>query len=140
MLHCLQSKGCFASFIMLTSICTVISVGSPQLGALETVMSLAVKCPYINIINFILYDGNSYAQSDSLIGIGRESHLADTCGLTAEPSFSYEVENLNHDLSPALAVYCQKAVKEEVNGCLAFMRQEKKMRPWEGHLSCSMCT
>lgn len=124
---------------MLTSICTVTSVGSPQLGALETLMSLAVKCPYVNIINLILHDGKSYAHSDSLIGIGRESSLADTCGSIAEPSFSYEVENLNHDLSPALAVYCWKAVKEEVNGCLAFMRQEEKMEPWEGHLSCSMC-
>ena len=122
---------------MLTSICTVIPVGSPQLGALETLMTLAVKRPYINIINLILHDGKSYAQSDSLIG--RECSLADTCGLTAEPSFSYEVENLNHDLSLTLAEYCQKAVKEEVNGCLAFMRQEKKMGPWEGHLSCSMC-
>lgn len=111
---------------MLTSICPVISVGSPQLGALETLMILAVKHPYANIINLILYDGKSYAQSDYLIGVGRESSLPDTCGLTAEPSFSYEVENLNHDLSPALAVYCQKAVEEEVNGCLAFMRQEKK--------------
>lgn len=111
---------------MLTSIHTVISVGSPQLGALETWMSLAVKHPYVNIIKLILHDGKSYAQSDSLVGIRRQLSLADTCGLTAEPSFSYEVENLNHDLSPALAVYCQKAVEEEVNGCLAFMRQEKK--------------
>lgn len=125
---------------MLTSISTVISVGSPQLGALETLMSLAVKCPYVNIINLILHDGKPYVQSDSLIGIGRESSLPDTCGLTAEPSFFYEVENLNHDLSPALAEYCQKAVKEKLNGCFAFMRQEKKMEPWEGHLSCSMCT
>lgn len=111
---------------MLTSICPVISVGGPQLGALETLTILAVKHPYANIINLILHDGKSYAQSDSLIGVGRESSLPHTCGLTAEPSFSYEVENLNHDLSPALAVYCQKAVEEEVNGCLAFMRQEKK--------------
>jgi len=85
-------------------------------------MSLAAKCPYINVINLIPHDGKSYAPSDSLIGIGRESSLADTCGSAAVPSFCYEAENLNHDLSPALAVYCQKAVKEQVNGCCAFMR------------------
>lgn len=67
-------------------------------------MSLAIKCPYVNIINLILHNGKSYAQRDSVIGTGRESIPADTCGLTAEPSFSYEVQNLNHDLSPALAV------------------------------------
>lgn len=89
---------------MLTFICKVISVGNPQLGVLETLMSLAIKFPYVNIINLILHDGKFYAQRDSVIGMGRESSLADTCGLTAEPSFSYKVQNLNHDLSPALAI------------------------------------
>lgn len=125
---------------MLTFICKVISAGSLQLGVLETLMSLAIKCPYVNMINLILQDGKSYTQRGSVIGMGRESSQADTCGLTEEPSFSYEFKNLNHDLSPALAVQCQKAVKEEANGCLALMRQKKKMEPWEGHLSCSMCT
>lgn len=92
------------------------------------------------MINLILQDGKSYAQRDSVIGMGSESSWADTCGLTADPSFSYEVQNLNHDLPPALAVQRQKAVKEKANGCLAFMRQKKKMEPWEWHLSCSMCT
>lgn len=89
---------------MLTFICKVISVGSPPLGASETLMSLAVKCPYVNIINLVVHDGKSYSQRVSVIGMGRESSPADTCGLTAEPSFSYEVQNLNHDLSPTLAV------------------------------------
>lgn len=89
---------------MLTFICKVVSIGSPQLGALETLMSLAVKHPYVNIINLILHDGKSYARRDSVIGMGRESSLADTCGLTAEPSFSYELQNLNHDLSLPLTV------------------------------------
>lgn len=89
---------------MLTFICKVISVGSPQLGVLETLMILAVKYPYVNIINLILHDGKSYVQRGFGIGIGRESIPADTCVLTAEPSFPYEVQNLNNDLSPALAV------------------------------------
>lgn len=97
---------------MLTFICKVVSTGSPQLGALETLMSLAVKHPYVNIINLILHDGKSYARRDSVIGMGRESSLADTCGLTAEPSFSYELQNLNHDLSPPLTLVSESSERE----------------------------